>query len=292
MKHKLSASVVFYNNTIDTICKIVRIISSSELISHIYLIDNSELPILGDLRDIYDTSKFNFNIKYIHLSSNFGFGKSHNLAIKEAFSLSVKYHLVLNPDVSFSPDVLYSIYNFMESNPDVANVMPLIKYPDGTIQYVAKLLPTPFHLFFRRFFPFFDFFHKDNHLFELRFSGYNKIMNVPNLSGCFMFLRVSALKEVGLFDERYFLYMEDTDLSRRLHAKYKTIFYPFVEIYHEHQKGSYKNIRLLFYHIRSAIYYFNKWGWFFDKERKQINRRVLDELGYFDSSLSSLPIKS
>lgn len=104
------------------------------------------------------------------------------------------------------------------------------------------------------------------------------MMNVPYLSGCFMFLRVSVLKEVGLFDERYFMYLEDTDLSRRIHKKYKTIYYPFVHIIHEYSKGSYKNIKLLIYHIHSAIKYFNKWGWIFDKERREINTKVLREL--------------
>ena len=97
-------------------------------------------------------------------------------------------------------------------------------------------------------------------------------MNVPVLSGCFMFLRTSALKDVGLFDENIFMYLEDTDLSRRIHTKYKTIFYPKVQITHEYAKESNKSKKLLKYHIQSAIYYFNKWGWVFDKQRDEINQ--------------------
>ena len=62
--------------------------------------------------------------------------------------------------------------------------------------------------------------------FQLQFTGYDKPMNVPYLSGCFMFFRMSALQEIGLFDERFFMYPEDIDITRRIHERYKTIFYP------------------------------------------------------------------
>ena len=103
-------------------------------------------------------------------------------------------------------------------------------------------------------------------------------MNIPILSGCFMFLRTEALEKVGLFDEQFFMYMEDFDLNRRIHRAYKTIFFPEAVVVHEYQKASYKNIKLLKAHIKSAIYYFNKYGWFFDKERKKVNKKTLRDI--------------
>jgi GT2 family glycosyltransferase len=153
-----------------------------------------------------------------------------------------------------------------------------------TIQYLCKLLPTPFDLFGRRFLnsgPFKKIVEKGNEIYELRFTGYDKIMEVPYLSGCFMFIRTEVLKKVGFFDERFFMYLEDTDLSRRIHRVSKTVYYPEVSIYHEYGKGSYKNPKLLKYHLDSAIKYFNKYGWFFDKERDEINKKTLKKLGYF-----------
>jgi hypothetical protein len=87
-----------------------------------------------------------------------------------------------------------------------------------------------------------------------------------------MFLKCEVLKDIGLFDENIFMYLEDTDLNRRIHSKYKTIFYPKVEIVHEYAKESYVNKKLLMFHIKSAIYYFNKWGWIFDRQRDEINQ--------------------
>jgi GT2 family glycosyltransferase len=102
-------------------------------------------------------------------------------------------------------------------------------------------------------------------------------MEVPYLSGCFMFLRVAALKKVGLFDERFFMYPEDIDLTRRMYKEFKTVFYPEVEITHQHARESYKSLKLFYIHIVNMIRYFNKWGWFFDKERRIVNQRVISQ---------------
>jgi GT2 family glycosyltransferase len=107
--------------------------------------------------------------------------------------------------------------------------------------------------------------------YELKHKNYDEIMEVPNLSGCFMFLRMDVLRIVGLFDESFFMYLEDTDLSRRINLQFQTIYYPKVSIIHQYEKGSYKSLKLLKYHIVSAFRYFNKYGWFFDTVRTTIN---------------------
>ena len=89
---------------------------------------------------------------------------------------------------------------------------------------------------------------------------------------------MSALQRVGFFDERFFMYFEDVDLSRRIHKHYKTIYYPEAVIYHDYQGGSCRNFKLLKLFISSAIKYFNKWGWFFDRERLLINKATLHNL--------------
>lgn len=87
-----------------------------------------------------------------------------------------------------------------------------------------------------------------------------------------------SFKKVGLFDENIFMYSEDVDLNRRIFRNYKTHFYPYVTVVHEHQKESFKNKRLLKAHIQAMIYYFNKYGWFFDKERTRINTEVMKQI--------------
>jgi GT2 family glycosyltransferase len=89
---------------------------------------------------------------------------------------------------------------------------------------------------------------------------------------------MDALKKAGLFDEQFFLYTEDADLTRRIQKYYRTVFFPHVTIYHHHARGSYKDPRLMLYNIISAIKYFNKWGWFFDAERDRINNILPETL--------------
>lgn len=274
---QLNVSMVLYQNSLVQLKRAIKSVLSTKLDVKLYLIDNSPADSLKIL------SELNPRIIYIFNNANLGFGKAHNIAIKETLKEGIPFHLIMNPDVYFDKGVLEELYSFMEENKDIGLVMPKVLYPNGKIQYLCKLLPTPFDLFGRRFLnkgPLKKYIEKRNEIYELRFTGYNKIMEVPYLSGCFMFIRTEVFKKVGLFDERFFMYLEDTDLSRRIHRVAKTIYYPYVHIYHEHQKGSYKNLKLLKIHIESAIKYFNKWGWFNDQERETINRKTLEKLKY------------
>lgn len=221
-----------------------------------------------------------YSVEYIFMNNNIGFGAAHNIAIKKTINSSTKYHLVLNPDIYFESQVLNELLDYLDQNENVGLIMPRIKYPDGQPQYLCKLLASPIDLFGRRFIPFKKWSDWRNNRYELRFTGYNKIMKVPSLSGCFMLLRTAVLSQTGGFDERFFMYCEDNDLSRRIGQVSKTIFYPEVVVTHSYEKGSYKNSKLLSYHISSTIKYFNKWGWFFDKDRKRINKETLLQLGY------------
>jgi GT2 family glycosyltransferase len=269
-----TACIVLYNNNKDVVSKTIESFLSYDLASTLFLIDNSPTDDLKILSDHY-------KIEYIHNPSNPGFGAAHNIAIKKSIKLGSHYHLVLNPDVRFEACAIEVIVEYMNLNHQVGNLMPQVYYPNGEIQYLCKLLPTPYDWIGRRFNPIKKMVLKSNQKFELRFTNYNKIMEVPYLSGCFMFLRLDAIKKVGGFDEKIFMYGEETDLCRRLiNNGYKTIFFPNASITHDFEKGSHKSWKLTLIGVKSAIYYFNKWGWFFDRERTKINREILNKLFY------------
>lgn len=268
MNYKITASIVTYKTDLYMLKRAIDSFLIKDMQIKLYLIDNSPTD---EIRKIYNDER----IEYIFNNENIGYGAGHNIAICKSLNIS-KYHLILNPDIYFEEGTLQQLYEFMEQKPEIGLVMPKVLYPNGSIQFLCKLLPTPFNLIIRRFIPIFS--NKINNTFELRFANYGNIMDVPYLSGCFMFIRTDALKRAGFFDERYFMYLEDTDLSRRIHKFYRVVYYPEVFVYHRHEKGSYRDWRLLKCHIISAIKYFNKWGWFFDKERRKINRQVLKEL--------------
>ena len=119
---------------------------------------------------------------------------------------------------------------------------------------------------------------KSKEKFEMRESGYDKVMDVPYLSGCFMVFKAEVLMKLNGFDEKIFMHMEDLDISRRCtKAGFRNVFYPHVSVVHDHLYKSITTFSNLKMYIRSAIYYFNKWGWFFDKGRKQTNRIALEQ---------------
>ena len=271
---KLSASIVIYNTKVDELKRVIDSYFTYIGEKQLFLVDNSPTDSLKEIVKIYP----NNDIYYIFNNENMGYGKAHNIAIKKSIEQGLSYHIILNPDIIIEKGSLEKLTEYMEQHPEVGNIMPKIIYPNGELQYLCKLLPSPIDLIFRRFIPIKRWKDAINERYELHSFGYDKIKNIPNLSGCFMFLRTEALKKVGLFDENIFMYLEDIDLNRRIHSKYKTIYYPDAIVIHEHQKESYKNRKLLKAHIQSAIYYFNKYGWLFDKERITINKNVLKDL--------------
>lgn len=279
----ITASVVVFNSKQEELSKLFQSIENANCVERLFVIDNNACD---ENKHFFEKMPFYSHIEYIP-HENTGYGSSHNIALNKAVELGSDYHVVLNPDIEFEPDVLGKLASYMDNNKDVVYMLPKVIYPNDELQYLCKLLPTPADLILRRFIPNCGWKQKKDALYSLKHSGYDRIMNPPCLSGCFMFMRVSTLKENNIFfDERYFMYLEDFDLMRRLHRVGKTIFYPEVTIIHNHAKESYKSKKMLKIHIQSAIKYFNKFGWIFDKERKEMNKKILDEISNFYDPLN------
>lgn len=265
----MSASIVAYRNDPDELLEAIGSVLSTPGIATCTVIDNSPG---ADLREMVLAA----GAGYTFAGANLGFGGGHNLAL-QANLHAAPYQLVLNPDIRFGPEVLPALCAFMDANPSVGQVMPRIVYHDGSEQRLCKLLPTPFDLILRRFLgPLGSrLFKARRDRYEMRSFDMHVTREVPSLSGCFMFLRSSVLQEVGLFDTRYFMYLEDVDLCRRIGSRSRTVFYPHIAVAHGYAKDSYRKPALLKHHIISAIRYFSKWGWLTDAETKARNERVL-----------------
>jgi len=272
MKKIISASIVLYQTDHISLKRILDCLIQLSLIDHVYLIDNSPETIDSPL---FHQPK----VHYIKSPGNIGYGAGHNIAIGKVIDQS-EFHFVLNPDIYFEPRAIHQMILRMREDESIGQLMPKVIYPDGRLQYLCKLIPTPFDLFARRFLfgLLKEILKKRMEQFELRFTGYTREMDVPFLSGCFMLFRISALIKVGLFDERIFMYGEDIDITRRMHAQFRTIFFPDAVIVHDHAQESYKNKKMLWIHMVNLFRYFNKWGWLLDAERKDVNAKVLRSL--------------
>ena len=263
-----TASIVLYDNKFEDVSNLINSILLSENIQFLFLIDNSKLKSLNYIG-------LNQKIVYIHEPSNLGFGKAHNLAINKSLNLNFKYHFVINPDIILGKDVLIEMLKFVSSDSDIGMIMPKILNFDGTIQYLPKLLPSPFSIIYRKLTYFNQFYLKFISNYELRFVPEDFIYQTPLLSGCFTLLNLEKIRVIGLFDDRFFMYFEDWDLSRRMCLKFKTIYFPSVHVYHGYDSGANKKIKLLLIFFNSYFKYFFKWGWIFDFERIKINKSVL-----------------
>ena len=270
MQPIITISIVLYKTPIEQLNQCIRSIFKFQGSVYLYLVDNSPTDAI---KNIINPP---ISYEYIHLPHNPGFGAAHNVAIRLAYKMGSHYHLVLNADVRFDTDVITPMLSYLDKNPKVGQLMPKILNTDGSIQHLCKLIPTPIDLLFHRFLPK-KLAEISNRRFELHHTGYDKIMFVPYLSGCFMLLRQSSIQNIGLFDERYFMYPEDIDLTRRIAQLYETLYFPDVSIIHEHGAASRKSIHMLLIHALNIIKYFNKWGWFFDSARRDLNKKTLNQ---------------
>ena len=212
-------------------------------------------------------------LRYMAMSENLGYGRAHNIALRESAYYRTEFHLVMNSDIRVKAEDIDAMCERMEAYPLVGQMMPKVVNPDGSQQYLAKRLPSPLDVFGRRFLPAW-LMARRNKRYELRDLDLTRPINAPYLSGCFMLLRTKAAVEAGLFDERYFMYPEDIDLTRTIHRNYLTLYYPEWTIVHAHARESYKNKHLLWVHIQNMCRYFNKWGWIWDRERWMFNRQL------------------
>lgn len=275
---KITASIVTYKTDTVELGKVLRCLVEA-CVEVVYVVDNSPNDELRGFVGAFGGSAVGKGVEYIFGQGNVGYGAAHNIAIRRAMECGALYHAVVNPDVYFDGGTIETLAAYMDANSDVGQVMPRIVYPNGELQYVCKMVPTPSDLIFKRFLPG-SMTAKSMNRFQLKFTGYDSPMNVPYLSGCFMFFRVSALERVGLFDERFFMYPEDIDITRRVHARFRTMFFPDVTVVHAHAAQSKTSKKMLWIHITNMIKYFNKWGWVFDRERRSINKKILKELHY------------
>ncbi|QBE67857.1 hypothetical protein SynWH8101_0245 [Synechococcus sp. WH 8101] len=194
---------------------------------------------------------------------NLGFGASNNRNFLRASLGERDYFVVVNPDISFLPEQLYPLFQWIFEHPECSCVAPLIRLQSGDIQYSAKHNPTVLSLLLGRF-PFllnmkllyrYNLWHKNMLL------DYSKEFIVSTyLSGCFLIVPVWAYKSVGGFCERYFLHVEDADIVRRLSRVGLTLHNPLGFVIHGWARGSHFSFRQSLSLVKSFFVYCCIWG--------------------------------
>ncbi|WP_414982014.1 glycosyltransferase [Congregibacter sp.] len=200
------------------------------------------------------------SLRFQQSSQNAGFGSGHNQALQGS---SDRYLLILNPDVELAADALREALVFLESQPDVVALNPYCERSDGSREYLCKRYPTVFDLMLRGL-PFSTLRQK----FAGRLARYEYRdleatgpAEVELLSGACLLCRQSSFAALGRFDERYFMYFEDFDLSMRLASQGQIIYLPTMRIVHHGGFAAQKGLRHILWFGRSAARFFNIHGW-------------------------------
>lgn len=190
------------------------------------------------------------DVTVIENGANLGFGAGHNKVIP---LLSSRYHVMINPDITLQEDAVSKMVSYMEDHPEVGLMMPDIRNPDGTRQILPKRDPRWSYMILGKFFP----------AVRRAYCRADEAMDAPTeiefCSGCFMLIRTELFRKLGGFDNRYFLYMEDADLSRQVRKEAKVVFFPGAKVTHAWHHESAKSGKALKLHIESGRKYFAKW---------------------------------
>jgi GT2 family glycosyltransferase len=228
----------------------------------IALIDNDADPTLSDdiARWQAQITEQPITLELCRGHGNVGYGRGHNRVLP---GLQSELHLILNPDVTLAPDCLLQGLRFLRAQPAVVAASPRIDPGDGSPAHGCKRYPALFDLLVRGFAPAFV-----RQCLHRRLAHYAMAdlpidvptLDVPIISGCFMLFRTQVLQRLGGFDEAYFLYFEDFDLSLRAHAYGPLAYVPAMHIVHPGGNAARKGLRHIGLFARSALRFYRTHG--------------------------------
>lgn len=239
---KISASIVIYNEKVETLEKVINSFLSLFDDKELIIIDNSSDDYIRNFCESFD------NVNYIFSVKNIGFGSAHNLAFKK-LNIKSDIHMILNPDIYFDGMSIYNFLKWFYNQKDISLATTKVCYPNGSTQNIIRNVPTISSLIKRKLKICSD---------ELN-TKKNEITEIPFAHGCFLVFKTEVFEKINCFDERFFMYMEDIDIFIKAKKHGKTVINTNYKIFHEYRKGSSKNFTLLRHHVISAIKFFYKY---------------------------------
>ncbi len=269
----LDVSILWDKSSEEDILSLARQLLLSDSVHRIFLVGNSTESTPDAERFAAAGYRAKQRIQHIPSDRHLSRGAAHNSAIRESIYDEVPFHLIISPHIQLTAEALNNLLVVMQANKLIGQLTPRIIDTNGELQYLCKALPTPPDLLRQLFTSGKD--GKGNHRFELRHLDHSRPINAPYLSGCFLLLRTEALLTDGLFDEHFALWLDDLDLSRRIHRDFLTLYYPAETLVYTQHSALHHNHQLHWQYIADIFRYFNKWGWLFDHERHQFNKPFL-----------------
>lgn len=258
MKNDLTISIVAYRNYEDIriAIKSIEEFTNEKILKKIYIVDNS--CFCDEPEELTDFKRFvsqYCDVMYIDAGENLGFGRGHNYVLPQIQS---RFHAIVNPDIELKEDAFSALIGYMDDHGDVGMCIPRIVDKNGELQKVYRKEVTVFDMFIRMFCK--GMFKKRQAEHTLQNEDYSKPFQVPFGQGSFLLIRTELWKKIDGFDDRYFMYLEDADLCKRVNQVSKLMYCPDATVIHKWEKGSHKSRKLFLIHLKSMMLYFVKWG--------------------------------
>ena len=241
----ISAAIVTYNDGEEAVSVCRSILENTKRYRlKLYVIDNSETDKTAKLLEKVD------GITVLRQYKNTGFGAAHNRVLGEKLG---KYHFIINPDIIVNSDVISDMVDMFEISDKIVMAMPKICNPDGSEQKLPKEIPTLKRLFLGRLAPLGGVFAHIRSEYTWADREIDGITDIDFCSGCFCGIRSEVFRKLSGFDERFFMYMEDADLTLRAKQYGRVVIDPSVSVTHAWHRDSAKSIKYLFIHLTSTV---------------------------------------
>lgn len=249
---RVSACIVLYHSgaqVLDT----VKCIMKSTVPIDLYIVDNSpEEPTAQVIKKMCPRA-----VVYPQ-KKNMGFGRANNVVLP---NLKSTYHLIVNPDITFEPDLVQRMIDFMDAHKDIVILTPRVFNPDGTEQFLPKRRPSVHYLLAGKLSGVHPVFRRWREEYTLAGQKVDQPMTVDFATGCFLLIRTHYFYQLKGFDPRFFLYHEDSDLTLRAKQLGAVVYHPDMHVVHRWVRESSHSLRGIMMHIHSTVQFFSKWGW-------------------------------
>ena len=195
-------------------------------------------------------------VRVIRREKNAGFGAGHNTVLPQ---LASDYHFILNPDILLEGDTLSDLAEWLEGRPAAVMARPALRFPDGREQRLPLRRCSLRAMVYRQL-SFLTFLKKYNDAYIMAGEDLTVPRPIEFCTGSFMAARTADLKAVGGFDEKYFMYVEDADLTQKMLRRGEVWLVPQYTAVHVWHRAAHRSLGPMLWQARSLCRYFGKWG--------------------------------
>ena len=258
----LSATIVTYNDQAEALRAAASVLEHTR--RHpltLYLVDNASTDGTGPALEAAAAcgrlaARPGQTVRVIRRQANGGFGAGHNTVLP---GLASDYHFILNPDIQLTADTLSDLAEWMEAHPQAVMARPSLCFPDGRTQ-VLPLRRCSLGAMIYRQLSVLTFLKKYNDAYVMAGEDLTVPRQIEFCTGSFAAVRTDAFRAAGGFDEGYFMYVEDADLTQKMLRQGQVWLVPQYTAVHAWHRAAHRSLGPMLQQTRSLCRYFKKWG--------------------------------